>query len=69
MYKKVDALHKLVVEMSYGSAENLNKLYDAVMTEEYIEQINQQVETQVESMTSASNEDYEVEDEEDIDIS
>jgi hypothetical protein len=69
MYKKVDNLHKLVIEMSYGSAENLNKLYDAVMTEEYIEQISQQVESQVESMNSANDENYEVEDEEDIDIS
>lgn len=69
MYKKVDNLHKLVIEMSYGSAENLNKLYDAVMTEEYIEQISQQVESQVESMNSANDENYEVEDEEDIEIS
>ena len=67
MYKKVDAVYKLVIEMSYGSSENFSKLYDAVMTEEYVNQITEQVDAQVESMTN-SNEDEDYEDE-DIDVS
>lgn len=55
MYKKVDSIYKIVVEMSYGSAENLNKIYDAVMTEDYKKQINEQVDAQLESMAASAN--------------
>jgi protein-disulfide isomerase len=47
-------MHKLIIEMSYGSAENFNKIYDAVMTDEYVEGINEQVETQLENMGAGS---------------
>jgi hypothetical protein len=46
----LDQMHKLIIEMSYWSDENFNKVYDAVMTDEYIENINTQIEQQIASM-------------------
>jgi len=67
-YKKIDAMYKIIIEMSYGSEEGFNKVYDAVMTDSYKEQIKNQIDAQVESMTATNDEDY-VEEEEDIEIS
>jgi hypothetical protein len=61
-------MYKIIIEMSYGSEEGFNKVYDAVMTDSYKEQIKNQIDAQVESMTATNDEDY-VEEEEDIDIS
>ena len=51
MEKSLNQIHKLVIEMSYGSDENFEKIYNAVMTEKYIKSINEQVEQQVASLT------------------
>lgn len=50
MGEKIDQMHKLIIEMSYGSTENFNKVYEKVMTDEYIESINSQINAQLESM-------------------
>jgi hypothetical protein len=50
MGEKIDQMHKLIIEMSYGSTENFNKVYEKVMTDEYIESINSQIDAQLESM-------------------
>lgn len=68
-YKKIDAMYKIIIEMSYGSEEGFNKVYDAVMTDTYKEQIKNQIDAQVESMNASNDENYEVEEEEDIEIS
>ena len=54
--EKIDQMHKLIIEMSYGSAENFNKVYETVMTEEYVNGINEQIESQLASMGNWSNE-------------
>lgn len=54
MGEKIDQMHKLIVEMSYWSAENFNKVYEKVMTDEYIESINSQIEAQLGSLGETS---------------
>ena len=54
--EKIDQMHKLIVEMSYGSAENFGKVYEAVMTEDYVNGINEQIEAQLANMGTESDE-------------
>ncbi len=61
IYKKVNTLHKIGVELPYGSSENVDKLYDAYMTEDNLKEINENIGNQVAQMKGSQTESSDVE--------
>lgn len=53
LYNKVNEIHKATIEMSFGSSANFHKFFDARMTPENKQQIDEAISKEVETLKNA----------------